>query len=123
VEPTSLIISALTAGATATHSGTASAATRNSCHSLRAMVRRRLARGGDPTRAEAALQAHEADPVASPSMLAALLIATGPPDPLEVAAAQQILASTSAGGRYTVDASQARGVMFGDHNTQHNTFH
>lgn len=124
VDPVSVIVAALAAGAGAGLRDTASGAVKDAYGGLRELVRRRLV--GRPV-AEAALVGHEKAPQVWQAPLSAELVAVdaGSDEELVVAAQRLLALVDEAGtrsGKYVVDARGAQGVQVGDHNTQTNTF-
>ncbi|WP_369233844.1 hypothetical protein AB5J56_18440 [Streptomyces sp. R21] len=123
-----LIVAALAAGASAGLTDTASSAVREACDGLREAIRVRLAARGDATadgnEALDVLDASEVEPgVWEARLRAALTAADADSDEGILAAARSLLkAAGHTTGAYVVDASQAKGVQVGDHNTQTNTF-
>jgi len=116
-----LIVTALTAGAAAGITDTASNAIRDAYATLSQLVRRRLTdRGGQAV----ALDAEETDPAVWETRLRAELTGTGVDhDDQVLAAAQELLARLEAPAtQYRVDLRDAKGVQVGDHNTQTNHF-
>ncbi len=124
MDPITLIVSALAAGAALGLKDTASSAVKDACASLKALLRKRLA--GRPA-GEQLLARHEADPARWEATFAAELEAVGVgDDPELVALAQMLLSLAEKEGfrpaKYRVDISGSHGVQVGDHAVQHNTF-
>lgn len=124
MDPVSLIVAALAAGAVAGAQNTATDAVKDAYTGLKELVRRRLS-GRESGRV--ALARHEADPQQQVPVLEAELVEVGAGDDAAVvAAAQRVMALVDAAGtragRYTVDVRGAQGVQVGDHNVQTNTF-
>lgn len=124
MDPITLIVTALAAGATLGVTETASSAVRDAYAGLRALVRRRFA--GRPD-AELVLARHENAPETWQAPLAAELSEVGADRDADLVAAAQVLMSLvdEAGahaGKYTVDARGAQGVQIGDHTRQDNVF-
>jgi hypothetical protein len=124
VDPVSLIVAALAAGAVAGAQGTATEAVKDAYAGLKGLVRRRLARrpAGDVV-----LEQHEQDPAQWEKALEGELVkADAATDGEAVDAAQALLglldAAGTQSGKYLVDVRGAQGVQVGDRNTQHNTF-
>jgi hypothetical protein len=120
-----LIVAALAAGASAGLTDAASSAIRDTYTSLREAVRQRLADDGDESRN--VLEASEVEPGVWEGRLRAVLEETGADGDVQIlSAARSLLSALEVTGRLTgthvVDASQAKGVQVGDHNTQTNTF-
>lgn len=124
VDPVTLIVTALAAGAAAGLTDAASSAVKNAYDSLKALVRKRLA--GRPN-GELVLVKHEKNPGTWRAPLAAELDKAGASrDPDLIAAAHALMslvdeAGTRA-GKYTVDVRGAQGVQIGDYNLQSNIF-
>ena len=120
MEPVTLIVTALAAGAAAGMKDTASAAVKDAYRSLKALVARRLAGRRD---AELVLARHEGAPQAWEGPLTAVGAAE---DANLVAAAQALMSlvdgAGSLAGKYAVQVRDSRGVQVGDHNIQHNRF-
>ncbi|MFE3520874.1 hypothetical protein ACFXOD_04635 [Streptomyces sp. NPDC059161] len=114
-----LVVAALTAGASAGLTDTASSAVRDAYDALRQAVRRRL--GADAR----ILEAQESEPALWQAELTTVLAqADADRDQEVVAAAEALLREL---GRHpsaanVVDARDAKGVQIGDGNTQTNTF-
>lgn len=124
MEPVSLILGALAAGALKGAGETAAAAVKDAYQGLKAAIAARFA-GNEP--AVQALEAHAAAPEAGEQRLAEQLEATGAAaDPRIVELAQELMRlldpDGASAGKYTVDVREAKGVQVGDHNTQTNTF-
>jgi predicted RNA-binding Zn ribbon-like protein len=124
VDPVSLIVAALAAGAVAGAQNTATDAVKDAYTGLKELVRRRLS-GRES--GQAALARHEADLPEEGAALEAELIEVKAADEASVvAAAQRLMAlldpTGSRAGKYTVDLRGAQGVQAGDHNVQTNTF-
>jgi len=119
VEPTTLVMTALLAGAMAGVSGTASTAVQDAYQALIAAVRRRI---GDHDRAPTPiLEAYAHDPVAHYGRLAELL---ADPDPELAATATRLFQLTHPrpASKYAVAVVDSRGVQVGDGNQQTNMF-
>ena len=123
MDPVSLIVTALAAGAGQGITDTASAAVKDAYASLKARVRKRL--GGGPS-AELVLAKHEQAPETWQAPLMAELADSGAGDDRDLIAAAQalldLLGETAGRGKYAVDARGAQGVQVGDHNRQDNVF-
>jgi hypothetical protein len=125
MDPVTLIVTALGAGAGAGLKDTASSAIKDAYQGLKTLVRKRFA--GRPA-AEVALAEHETDPDVWQAPLTAELTRAGAAsDETLIAAAQALMtlidAAGSQSGKYTVDVRGSQGVQVGDSNTQHNVFH
>jgi hypothetical protein len=115
VDPVTLILTALEAGAGAGLKDTATSAVRDAYGGLKGLVRRALAGRAD---GELVLARHEQDPQVWERPLAQELTAAGAGDePGVVAAAQAVMrlvdAAGSAAGRYTVVSAAGHGVAAG----------
>jgi RIP homotypic interaction motif len=124
MDPVTLIVTALAAGAALGLKDTASVAVRDAYGSLKALATRRLAGRGE---GELALARHEEDPQAWEGPLVAELTAVGAADDASLVAAAQALMTMvdetgSRAGKYIVRVQSSQGVQVGDHNTQHNIF-
>ncbi len=124
MDPLSLILGALAAGAAAGLTDTAAGAVKDAYAGLRDLVRRRFA---GRHLAQTALEEYEKAPQVWQGPLSAELDAAGADtDAQIIAAAQHVMAlvdeAGSASGKYLVDLRCAQGVQVGDHNTQTNTF-
>ena len=120
MDPITLIVTALAAGAALGVQDTASAMVRDAYASLKALVRRRF--GGDPG-AEMVLARHEQAPETWQAPLKAELARTGADEDGDlIAAAKALLDLVGQAGKYTVDVRGAQGVQIGDHNRQDNVF-
>jgi hypothetical protein len=123
MDPVTLIVAALAAGAVVGVQDTASAMVKDAYASLKALVKKRL--GGGPG-ADLVLARHEQDPRAERAQLMAELARAGAgDDPDLIAAAKAVLelaGEAGGAGKYAVDARGAQGVQAGDHNRQDNVF-
>ena len=124
MDPITLIVAALTAGAASGITDSASSAVKDAYASLKALVKKRFA--GRPD-AELVLAEHENAPQPYLAQLTAELGKAGADrDPELVAAAQALMSlideAGSRTGKYRVDARGAQGVQVGDHNTQNVSF-
>ena len=124
MEPITLILTALGAGAALGVKDTASTAVLDAYNGLKALVRRRIAgrRGSDVI-----LEGFEQAPQTWREPLAQELTAAGAAqDAGLVAAAQALLLLVDPAGyradTYQITVTNAQGVQMGDHNIQHNTF-
>lgn len=123
MDPITLIVTALAAGAALGAKDTASSAVTDAYTSLKALVKKRFA--GRPV--ELVLAEHERAPETWRDPLTAELGAAGADRDADlVAAAQEMMrlvdAAGSRAGKYTVDARGAQGVQVGDYGTQYNVF-
>lgn len=123
MDPITLIVTALAAGAALGAQDTASAMIKDSYAGLKALVRKRL---GGGTSAELVVAKHEEAPDAWQTPLMAELAQAGADrDRALIAAAKALLDQMNEAGtarKYTVDAREAQGVQIGDHNRQDNVF-
>lgn len=124
MDPITVIVTALAAGAALGITDTASSAVKDAYAALRALVKKRFA--GRPD-AELVLAKHEKAPETWQAPLRAELAGAGADHDLNLVAAAETLMSLvdAAGartGKYTVDARGAQGVQVGDHNRQSNVF-
>jgi len=123
MDPITLIVTALAAGAALGLQDTASAMVKDAYAGLKALVRRRL--GGDQS-AELVLSRHEQAPETWQAPLMAELARAGADgDGDLIAAAKALLdlvGEAGRAGKYTVDVRGAQGVQIGDHNRQDNVF-
>jgi len=120
-----VIVAALAAGAVAGLSEVARTVVVDAYAALKDLLRGRLA--GRPE-AQQALEGRETEPGRWRAVLGDALTASGADaDEQVLAAARRLLAVADPDGtrvgKYQVDASHARGVQIGDHNTQTNIFH
>jgi len=124
VDPVSLIVTALAAGAAAGTQNVVTDAVKDAYNGLKALVRRRLT---GRAAGEVALAQHETKPDQwGPALEAELVDAGAGEDGAAVAAAQRLMelldAAGSQQGKYLVDVRGSQGVQVGDRNTQTNTF-
>ncbi len=124
MDPITLIVSALAAGAGVGVKDTASAAIKDAYAGLKGLVQRRL--GGRPN-AELVLVRHEEAPQTWKASLAAELRGAGADRDAELVAAAQALmalvdAAGSRAGKYNVQVRGGQGVQVGEHNVQTNVF-
>jgi hypothetical protein len=124
MDPVTLIVAALTAGAAMGLQDTASAAVKDAYRSLKALVSKRLAGRRD---GELVLARSQEAPKTWEAPLTAELTDAGAADDASLVAAAQALMklideSGSRAGKYTVQIQGSQGVQVGDHNTQTNTF-
>jgi hypothetical protein len=123
MDPITLIVTALAAGAALGVKDTASAMVRDAYAGLKALVRKRL---GDGPGTELVLANHEQAPETWQAPLMAELAETGADRDRDLIAAAQALLDLvgKAGGsrKYTVDVRGAQGVQVGEHDRQDNFF-
>jgi hypothetical protein len=124
MDPITLILTALAAGAASGLQDSASSAMKSAYASLKALVKRHLS---DRPAGELALAEYESAPDAGERPLMALLEAAGADRNAELVKAAQALMSLadeagSRAGKYAVDVQGSQGVQIGEGNIQHNTF-
>lgn len=124
MDPVSLIVAALAAGAVAGAQDTASQGVKDAYAGLKRVVTRLF---DGRASGETALERHESRPEEWQAALEAELIEVDAgQDPQVVAAAHRVMAlidpSGSQAGKYSVDVRGAQGVVVGDGNVQTNTF-
>jgi hypothetical protein len=124
LDPITLIVTALAAGAALGVTDTASSAVKDAYAGLKALVRKRFA--GRPD-AELVLTEHEKAPETWQAPLMAELVAAAADDDSDLVTAAEALMSLvdragARAGKYTVDVRGAQGVQIGDHNRQDNVF-
>jgi hypothetical protein len=124
MDPITLIVTALAAGAALGIKDSASSAVADAYAGLKSLVQKRLASRPD---AVLVLARHEEAPETWQRPLIAELDSAGVAgDPDLVAAAQALMRllddSGTRTGKYTVDVRGAQGVQIGDHGTQHNVY-
>lgn len=124
MDPITLIVTALAAGAVSALQDGASAAVKDAYARLTGLVKRRFAHR---PKGELVLAEHEAAPQTWEKPLAAELSAAGAEGDTDLVAAAQALMSLvdkagSQSGKYVVTVRDSQGVQVGDHNTQTNTF-
>jgi hypothetical protein len=124
MDPVTLIVTALAAGAASALQDGASAAVKDAYARLKALLTRRFA--GRPS-AELVLAEHQAAPQTWEKPLAAELSAAGAEGDADLVAAAQALMSLvdeagSGAGKYVVTVRDSQGVQVGDHSTQTNIF-
>ncbi|MGY1942803.1 hypothetical protein [Nocardia asiatica] len=124
MDPFTVIVTALIAGAAAGGQEAASETVRDAYRA----IRRRVGRSGADAQARAALEANETSPGSDVAALEAAVIRAGGVDDsqLRALAAQLLEALPTADterARHHIDLRHAKGVQLGDNNTQNNTFH
>jgi hypothetical protein len=124
VDPVTLIVTALAAGAASALQDGASAAVKDAYARLRAMVQKRFA--GRP-KGELVLAEHEAAPQTWQAPLSAELSAAGAKSDADLVASAQALMrlvdeAGSRAGKYVVTVRDSQGVQVGDHGRQTNIF-
>lgn len=120
MDPMTIIVTALIAGAAAGGQDAVSAAVRDSYSALRSRI-------GGNARVRATIQANEVTPGRNiPALEEALRDARATDDDVLLESAERLLDALPAGhlkiARCYIDARDAKGVQVGDRNTQHNTF-
>lgn len=116
MEPISLIIAALTAGAVAGAQDTAGAAVKDAHGGLKALIRRRFGRNRE---ASAALEFSECQPAAPLGGLARYFWAVGAETGEELIAVAQVAlpvvdSADSGTGKYEINISDGKGIVVGD---------
>ena len=124
MDPITLIVAALAAGAASALQDGASAAVKDAYARLKALVTKRFA---NRPKGELVLAGHQAAPQTWEAPLAAELSAAGAKGDADLVAAAQALMrlvdeAGSRSGKYLVAVRDSHGVQVGDHNTQTNTF-
>jgi hypothetical protein len=124
VDPVTLIVTALAAGAALGLKGAASAAIEDAYAALKSLVRRRLI--GRPD-GELVVTRHEQAPETWAAPLVAELSAAGAGNDAGLVAAAQALMKLAdvegfQSGKYVVGVQGSQGVQVGDHNVQANVF-
>ena len=123
MDPVTVIVTALTAGAASALQDGASAVVTDAYARLKALVKVRFA---GRSKGELVLAEYEAAPQTWEAPLAAELSAAGAEGDADLLAAAQALMSLvdeqgTRSGKYLVTVHDAQGVQVGDHNTQTNT--
>jgi len=122
MDPVTVVVAALVAGAAAGASNVASAAVTDAYEGLKNLVLGRLRDAGTNEAEGNTLVVDVAKTQLQRDVLTTALAKVGVDAPT-LQAAQHLLALLEPReGKYVVDASQAKGVIIGDHGTQHNTF-
>ena len=124
MDPVTLIVTALAAGAASALQDNAKAAVKAAVARLRELARKRFK---DPANGEYLLVKHAVAPEAWQAPLEAELVEAGAAsDPDLIAAAQDLMrlldAKGSQDGKYVVRAANTRGVQISDRRTQTNYF-
>lgn len=124
MEPVTLIVTALMAGAAAAVQDGVKDAVKDTYRRLRDAVKQRLA--GRPD-GQLALERHEDAPNTWNNVLTAELVDAGAADDTSlIEAAQELLRMVDEEGAhspaYNFTIHDSQGIQFGDHNTQNNTF-
>jgi hypothetical protein len=123
MDPVTLVVTALAAGAAAGLTNTASQVVVDAYDGLKRLVVGLLSNSGVAEPAGRALVDNvSASPDSKSPMVEALSLAEVD-EPTQQAARELLdLLEAAQRGKFTVDASQAKGIIVGDHATQHNTF-
>jgi hypothetical protein len=130
MDPITLILTALAAGASAGAidelKDEAKEKAKAAYGKLRDLVTRRFREAGTPN-AEGTLADYEDDPETYEKGLSKKLTAAGADNDTDILAAAEALLDlvgqqSSTAGKYNVTITGSKGVQFGDHNTQTNTF-
>ena len=123
MDPLSLIVAALVAGASAALKDTASDAVKNAYAGLKSLLKRKF---GNDTFAESVLDKHEENPKTWEEPLREQLVAAGAPDDEQIVAAAAALLERADPhgaqiGKYNVQISGGQGTVIGDNAnvTQH----
>ncbi len=124
MDPVTLIVTALAAGAASALQEGASSAVKDAYTRVTALVKRRFA---SRPKAELVLAEHQAAPQTWEAPLAAELSAVGADGDADLVAAAQALITLvdeagSRAGKYAVTVQDSQGVQVGDRNMQTNTF-
>jgi hypothetical protein len=124
MDPVTLIVTALTAGAAAALQDGASAAVKDTYARVKVLAKKRFT---GRSAGELVLTRHEAAPQVWEAPLAGELSAAGAEGDAELVAAAQALMNLideagSRSGKYAVTVRDSQGVQVGDRNTQTNTF-
>jgi len=124
MDPVTLIVTALAAGAASALQEGASSAVKDAYTRVMALVKRRFA---SRPKAELVLAEHQAAPQTWEAPLAAELSAVGADGDADLVAAAQTLMTLvdeagSRAGKYAVTVQDSQGVQVGDRNMQTNTF-
>jgi hypothetical protein len=124
MDPVTLIVTALAAGAASALQDGASSTVKDAYARVIALVKRRFA---SRPKGEVVLAEHQAAPQTWEAPLAAELFAAGADGDADLVSAAQALMSLvdeagSRAGKYAVTVRDSQGVQVGDHNTQTNTF-
>jgi hypothetical protein len=125
MEPVSMVVAALLAGAAAGATKAATSAVVDAYQGLKDLLRRRLA-SHDPDTAVVVDRDNTEPQVWEAELVPVLNDAGIGHDDRVLEAARRVLALVDPAGtkasKYQVDLREAKGVQVGDHNTQHNTF-
>jgi len=124
MDPVTLIVTALAAGAATAQQDSAKGAVKTALARLRGLVKKRFK---DPANGEYVLEKHASAPeIWRPALQQELTESGAGSDPELVAAAQDLMrllgVRDTQTGESAVTVRDSRGVQIGDHNTQVNTF-
>ena len=124
MDPLTLILTALAAGAASGLQDSTSSAMKSAYASLKALVKKHLS---DRPAGEPVLAEYESAPDVWERPLTAQLEAAGADQNMELVRAAQALMSLvdeggSRAGKYAIDVQGSQGVQIGERNIQHNTF-
>jgi hypothetical protein len=124
MDPVTLIVTALAAGAASALQDGTSAAVKDAYARLKALVTRRFT---GRAKAELVLAEHQAAPQTWEKPLAAELSVAGAESDVDLVAAAQALMSLvdeagSLAGKYVISVRDSQGVQIGDHGMQTNIF-
>jgi hypothetical protein len=124
MDPVTLIVGALTAGALKGAGEAAGVAVKDAYQALKQRISARFAEGSS---GETVLAELESDPHIRQEVLAKSIRESGAADDNDIILAAQRLMTLldvagSAGGKYVVDLRRAQGVQVGDHGYQSNIF-
>ena len=124
MDPVTLIVTALAAGAASALQDGASSVVKDAYVRVTALVKKRFA---NRPKGELVLAEYQAAPQTWEAPLAAELSAAGADGDADLVAAAQVLMTLidevgSQAGKYAVTVRDSQGVQVGDHNTQTNTF-
>lgn len=122
VEPVTLVAAALAAGATAGISGTVASIIADAYEELKSLVVDCFRRGGVPDVMSQELIAGVGGGTARREELEQKLTEAGVDEPTVQAAQKLLDLLQTPQTKFHVDASQAKGIIVGDHATQHNNF-
>jgi hypothetical protein len=124
MDPVTLIVTALAAGAASALQDDAKGAVKTALARLRGLVKKRFK---DPANGKYVLEKHASAPeIWQPALRQELTESGAGSDPDLIAAAQELMklldAQGTQAGKYSVSAQNSTGVQVGDHNTQVDTF-